>query len=61
MPNWMQIISLLNPMSYAVDALRILMITGNFKHLVTDLLTIFRFRDLNRGFNGLGVIISLVV
>ncbi len=37
LPNWLQVVSLLNPMSYVVDALRILMITGNFTHLVTDL------------------------
>jgi ABC-2 type transport system permease protein len=37
MPDWLQIISFLNPMSYAVDALRILMVTGNFTHFVTDL------------------------
>jgi ABC-2 type transport system permease protein len=37
MPNWLQIISFINPMSYAVDALRILMITGNFGRLLTDL------------------------
>ena len=37
MPSWLQIISFINPMSYVVDALRILMITGNFTHLSTDL------------------------
>jgi ABC-2 type transport system permease protein len=37
MPQWLQVISYLNPMTYAVDALRILMITGNYTHLVTDL------------------------
>ncbi len=37
LPNWLQVVSSLNPMSYVVDALRILMITGNFTHLVTDL------------------------
>ncbi len=36
MPHWLQIISSLNPMSYAVDALRILMITGNLTHLGID-------------------------
>src|SRR5215467_373584 len=36
MPEWLQIISFINPMSYAVDALRILMITGNFGRLLTD-------------------------
>jgi ABC-2 type transport system permease protein len=33
----LQIISSLNPVTYAVDALRALMITGNFTHFVTDL------------------------
>ena len=37
MPSWLQVISFINPMSYVVDALRILMITGNFTHLSTDL------------------------
>jgi ABC-2 type transport system permease protein len=37
MPKWLQIISSLNPVTYAVDALRALMITGNFTHFVTDL------------------------
>jgi ABC-2 type transport system permease protein len=37
MPHWLQIISLINPMSYAVDALRILMITGNFGRLLNDI------------------------
>jgi ABC-2 type transport system permease protein len=37
MPKWLQLISYVNPMSYAVDALRILMITGNFARLPVDL------------------------
>ena len=37
MPKWLQLISYVNPMSYAVDALRIVMITGNFARLPIDL------------------------
>jgi ABC-2 type transport system permease protein len=40
MPEWLQIISFINPMSYAVDALRILMITGNFGRLLTDVVAL---------------------
>jgi ABC-2 type transport system permease protein len=37
MPKWLQLISYVNPVSYAVDALRIVMITGNFARLPIDL------------------------
>jgi ABC-2 type transport system permease protein len=37
MPKWLQVISSVNPMSYAVDALRIVMITWNFARLSVDL------------------------
>jgi ABC-2 type transport system permease protein len=30
MPSWLKVISALNPLSYTVNALRILMIIGNF-------------------------------
>jgi ABC-2 type transport system permease protein len=36
MPQWLQVISAVNPMSYMVDALRSLLITGALQNLPLD-------------------------
>jgi ABC-2 type transport system permease protein len=40
MPGWLKIISQINPLTYIVDALRALLITGNYSHIVQDVLII---------------------
>jgi ABC-2 type transport system permease protein len=37
MPTWLQYISLANPLSYVVDAMRAMLITGNYANLLTDI------------------------
>jgi ABC-2 type transport system permease protein len=37
MPNWLKVVSHGNPLTYVVDALRALLVTGDFSHLLTDL------------------------
>lgn len=37
MPTWLKVIAVANPLSYTVDALRALLVTGNFAHLPRDL------------------------
>jgi ABC-2 type transport system permease protein len=37
MPGWLQAISVWNPLSYVVDALRAMLLTGNYSSLPTDL------------------------
>lgn len=37
MPDWLKIIARVNPLSYIVDALRALLVTGDFSHLAVDL------------------------
>jgi len=37
MPDWLKIVARVNPLSYVVDALRALLVTGDFSHLPTDL------------------------
>jgi len=37
MPKWLQIISLGNPLTYVVDALRAMLLTGNYSNLPVDL------------------------
>ena len=36
MPKWLQVISLGNPLTYVVDALRAMLITGNYSNLPVD-------------------------
>lgn len=38
MPAWLQGVAIANPLSYVVDALRSLLLTGNYSQLPTDLL-----------------------
>lgn len=37
MPEWLRIVSTFNPLSYSVDALRAMLITGNYSSLPTDI------------------------
>ncbi len=37
MPDWLKIVAIANPLSYTVDALRALLVTGDFSHLARDL------------------------
>ena len=36
MPNWLQVLSRVNPLTYVVDALRALLLTGDFSRLPVD-------------------------
>lgn len=38
MPRWLQIVATINPLSYMVDGLRMLLVTGNLSLLPLDLL-----------------------
>jgi ABC-2 type transport system permease protein len=40
MPGWLQAIAVVNPLSYVVDALRSLLVTGDLSGLVIDLIII---------------------
>jgi ABC-2 type transport system permease protein len=40
MPGWLKAIAIANPLSYVVDALRALLVTGDFSNIVVDLLAI---------------------
>ena len=40
MPKWLQIISLGNPLTYVVDALRSMLVTGNYSNLGIDILAL---------------------
>lgn len=37
MPGWLKVLSGVNPLTYIVDALRALLVTGDFSHLAIDL------------------------
>jgi ABC-2 type transport system permease protein len=37
MPKWLQTIALANPLSYAVDAIRALLLTGDYSNVPTDI------------------------
>ncbi len=37
MPAWLQVLSRVNPLTYIVDALRSLLLTGDYSHLGTDI------------------------
>ena len=41
MPTWLQYVSKFNPLSYVVDALRALLITGNYSNLPLDFAVLF--------------------
>lgn len=40
MPKWLQYISLGNPLTYVVDAMRAMLLTGNYSNLAIDLLAL---------------------
>lgn len=37
MPRWLQIVANVNPMSYMVDGLRALLVTGDLSHIPLDI------------------------
>lgn len=37
MPGWLKVVALVNPLSYTVDALRALLVTGDYNHLLRDI------------------------
>jgi ABC-2 type transport system permease protein len=37
MPTWLQYISKFNPLSYVVDAMRAMLLTGNYSNLLIDI------------------------
>ncbi len=41
MPGWLQSLSKVNPLTYIVDALRALLVTGDYSHIYTDLAVVF--------------------
>jgi ABC-2 type transport system permease protein len=41
MPGWLKTIIIINPLSYAVDAMRALLVTGDFSNITIDLLALF--------------------
>jgi ABC-2 type transport system permease protein len=40
MPGWLKAIANVNPLSYVVDAMRALLVTGDFSHIATDFFAI---------------------
>ena len=40
MPPWLQIVAKVNPLSYMVDGLRALLISGNYRNLPLDILVL---------------------
>jgi ABC-2 type transport system permease protein len=40
MPTWLQAIAVANPLSYAVDAMRAMLLTGDYTNLPVDLLVL---------------------
>ncbi len=40
MPGWLKVVSYINPISYTVDAMRALLVTGDFSRLPLDILAI---------------------
>jgi ABC-2 type transport system permease protein len=41
MPEWLQIVANVNPLSYMVDGLRALLVTGDFSQLPLDIVVLF--------------------
>jgi ABC-2 type transport system permease protein len=40
MPGWLKAIAVVNPLSYVVDAMRALLVTGDFSSLAKDILAL---------------------
>ncbi|MDO8692026.1 MAG: ABC transporter permease [Dehalococcoidia bacterium] len=41
MPDWLRVVAQVNPLSYIVDAMRTLLVTGEYSHLAVDLGAVF--------------------
>lgn len=37
MPDWLKVVARINPLSYIVDALRAMLVTGEFSHILVDI------------------------
>jgi len=37
MPDWLKVVAHINPLSYVVDALRAMLVTGDFSHILVDI------------------------
>jgi ABC-2 type transport system permease protein len=46
MPSWLQFISKFNPLSYVVDALRAMLLTGDYSNLLVDIVVVVAFTIL---------------
>ena len=40
MPSWLQVVSAYNPLSYVVDAMRAMLLTGDYSNLPVDILAL---------------------
>jgi len=40
MPDWLRAITIVNPLSYAVDAMRALLVTGDFSTIPQDIIAL---------------------
>jgi len=40
MPDWLKVLARVNPLSYVVDAMRALLVTGDFSNIIVDLFAI---------------------
>jgi ABC-2 type transport system permease protein len=40
MPGWLKTFATVNPLSYVIDAMRALLVTGDFSHIIIDLFAI---------------------
>ena len=43
MPSWLQTISVYNPLSYVVDGMRAMLLTGDYSSLPIDMLVLLAF------------------
>jgi len=43
MPTWLQTISVYNPLSYVVDGMRAMLLTGDYSGLPVDILVLLAF------------------
>jgi ABC-2 type transport system permease protein len=46
MPAWLQFISKFNPLSYVVDAVRSMLLTGDYSNLLVDIVVLVAFTAL---------------
>ncbi|MGB9635789.1 MAG: ABC transporter permease [Thermoplasmata archaeon] len=52
MPEWLQVIAYVNPLTYGIDILRALMLTGNFSHIGIDIAVLCGYLVLLTALNG---------